>query len=481
MEPSPPSSGPPSEPPNERLSDFGEEPEPEGLDRAERPGGACTVAVVASAGPHALVQRMWLQVVSGPDAGALLSAGGDRAVIGTHDSANIILHDPTVSRFHCELTVADERPTLKDLGSRNGTFVDGVSILQAHLRTGSMITIGRTQLRFEVGSETVKVALSEKDRFGLMVGRSIAMRRAFDALERAAASDATVLLEGETGTGKEVAAESLHLVSGRRDGPFIIVDCGAIPSELLESELFGHEKGSFTGAVSSRDGAFQAANHGTIFLDEIGELSIDLQPKLLRVLERRQVKRVGSSRYAPVDVRVVAATNRNLRSEVNARKFRSDLYYRLAVLEVRLPPLRERPDDLPQLIEHLLSTVASKAADTSFMRTSQFLADVARHTWPGNIRELRNYLERCLAMREPTPLQGSLDEGARPIEGGEGAPLIDVRRPLKEVREAWVQVVERRYLTAILAQHEGNVRAAAQAAGVDRAYFYRLLWRHGLK
>jgi DNA-binding NtrC family response regulator len=310
-----------------------------------------------------------------------------------------------------------------------------------------------------------------------MVGRSVAMRRAFALLERAAASDATVLFRGETGTGKEAAAESIHAESRRAGGPFIVVDCGAIPSELLESELFGHEKGSFTGASSARDGAFLAAHGGTLFLDEIGELDLELQPKLLRALERREVKKVGQNRYIPVDVRVVAATNRDLKEEVNARRFRADLYYRLAVLDVVLPPLRERADDLPMLVEHLLGALGDSAREpgTEFVRSPGFLADLQRHRWPGNVRELRNYLERCVALRERAPIEDGLSTGAG------ASPEVDISLDLREARERWTEVFEREYLKRLLDHHRGNVSAAARAAGFDRIHFYRLLWKRGLK
>jgi transcriptional regulator with PAS, ATPase and Fis domain len=414
-------------------------------------------------------------VTAGPDSGKAATSAGERAVIGTHETADLVLTDRTVSRFHCEITLSEGKAVLRDLGSRNGTLVDGVSVMQAHLRSGSSLTLGRTQVRFDLGTDHVKIPLSTRESFGLMVGRSPAMRAVFAVLERAATSDATVLLEGETGTGKEAAAESIHRESTRRDGPMVVVDCGAIPPDLLESELFGHERGAFTGAVQARQGAFEAASGGTIFLDEIGELSADLQPKLLRALERREVKRVGSNKYEPVDVRVIAATNRNLRAEVNARKFRSDLYYRLAVLEVRLPPLRERGEDIASLVEHILTSLeAADKPEAKLLRTPEFYAELGRHTWPGNVRELRNYVERCLALREQQPIV----HGERSAEMG---LTVDVSQPLKVARESWTRAFERRYLEEILGRSNGNVTAAARAAGVDRIYFYRLLWRHGLR
>jgi len=312
-----------------------------------------------------------------------------------------------------------------------------------------------------------------------MVGRSQAMQSVFDVLGKACTSDATILLEGETGTGKEVSAEAIHKGSTRRDKPFLVVDCGAMPPNLLESELFGHERGAFTGAVSSRQGVFEAANGGTVFLDEIGELSIELQPKLLRVLERREVRRVGTNNHVPVNVRLIAATNRSLREQVGAQKFRSDLFYRLAVVEVKLPPLRERLPDLPALVEHIVrnfGTVDETALET--VRSPAFLGALAEHSWPGNIRELRNYLERCVALHDFAPPR-STGSGPVPIPGPESA--VNIGQPLREAREAWVSTFERRYLEELLRQHENRVSAAARAAGVDRIYFYRLLWKHGLR
>ena len=303
------------------------------------------------------------------------------------------------------------------------------------------------------------------------------MQTVFDLLGKASGSDATIMLEGETGTGKEVSAEAIHKGSPRRDKPFLVVDCGAMPPQLLESELFGHERGAFTGAVSSRQGVFEAANGGTVFLDEIGELAIDLQPKLLRVLERREVRRVGTNNHVPVNVRLIAATNRSLREQVAAHKFRSDLYYRLAVVEVKLPPLRERLADLPALVEHIVRNLGQVDDEAlASVRSPQFLGALAEHNWPGNIRELRNHLERCVALHDFAPPRGA---GAVSVPGPESA--VNIGQPLREAREAWVSAFERRYLEELLRQHENRVSAAARAAGVDRIYFYRLLWKHGLR
>src|SRR5262244_916360 len=348
---------------------------------------------------HTLVRRVHLAVLSGPDAGRTYDSTRERVVIGTHASADLALSDRTVSRFHCELFMDEGQVRIRDLRSRNGTRIDGIPVLDAYLPPGATLLLGGTKIKFDPQSDMVKIPLSERSRFGILVGQSIPMRAIFATLERAAIKDVTVLIEGETGTGKEAAAESIHRESPRRDAPFVVVDCGAIPSDLLESELFGHERGAFTGAVSEREGAFEAAHGGTIFLDEIGELAPELQPKLLRALERRSIKRIGANAYHPIDVRIVAASNRDLQAAVNARQFRADLYYRLAVVKVRIPPLRERPDDLPLLVDEMLAHLgAQERAEAKLMRTFEFRAELARHSWPGNVRELRNYIESCLAL-----------------------------------------------------------------------------------
>jgi two-component system response regulator GlrR len=331
-------------------------------------------------------------------------------------------------------------------------------------------------LRFDFSSESNKLPLSEHTRFGSLVGTSVAMRGCFALLERAATRDVTVLLEGETGTGKSQAAQALHQASARRDKPFLVVDCGAIPSNLLESELFGHEKGAFTGAVGRREGAFEEAQGGTIFLDEIGELPAELQPKLLRVLESREIRRVGSNTWQPVDVRLIAATHRDLRAEVNAGRFRSDLFFRLAVLRIPMPSLRQRPEDLPLMVEQILSSLRADPERTGALRTPEFIARLQHAAWPGNVRELRNYLERCLVFEEVLAISEEEKE-VRPS----GALEVDPSQPYAEQRRLFTDDFERRYLRALLERHQGKVALAATAAGVDRVHLYRLLRRHGIK
>jgi len=299
----------------------------------------------------------------------------------------------------------------------------------------------------------------------------VGMRAAFALLERAAASDATVLIEGETGTGKEGAARGLHDGSTRRSGPFVVVDCGAIPAELLESELFGHERGAFTGASAARAGAFEEADGGTIFLDEIGELPLDLQPKLLRAIEHRQIRRVGSNLHKTVDVRLVAATHRDLRADVNDGRFRPDLYFRLAVVRINLPPLRERPEDIPLLVERIVDGLVDDPAARAPLLDGALVTALQRGAWAGNVRELRNHLERCLVLGGPVPLAAP-----GPVVGA-----VDGRIPYAEARQRALDEFERRYLEDLLRRHDGKVASAARAAGVNRAYLYRLLQRHGLR
>ncbi|HEY0476315.1 MAG TPA: sigma 54-interacting transcriptional regulator [Kofleriaceae bacterium] len=432
-----------------------------------------TEALTSSQQVRAVVRECRLtRLDDGRDAAPFLFAA-ERIVIGADPKADLVVDDGAMSKFHCEIRIREGAAVVRDLGSRNGTLVDRVPVIEAPLRDGALLSLGRTQLRFNIGTRQVELLLSSRERFGRLLGRSAAMRAAFVVLEAAAASASTVLLLGESGTGKDLAAESIHLESARRDGPFIVVDCGAIPANLLEAELFGFEAGAFTGATAQRIGAFEAADGGTILLDEIGELALDLQPKLLRAIERREIQRIGGAQRIATDVRIIAATNRNLRQEVNARRFRSDLYFRLAVLVVTLPPLRDRAPDLPLLVAAVLDDLhAGDSAMATALRGGELLPELLRHGWPGNVRELRNYVESCLVRQDPAA-------PTAPLTTGE--PEIDITLPLRDVRERWVRHVERRYLEQLLVLHGNNVSAAARAAGIDRVHLHRLLSRAGLR
>ena len=426
-------------------------------------------ATVKAEGAY-LVSKFTLTAVEGDSDGATWESTTDRCAIGSHQSNDFVLSDPTVSRFHCELWLDDEGARVRDLGSRNTTRVDGVRVTEGWLRNGSLLRVGRTVLRFDVGQKRNRLAVSEKQEFGTMVGVSVALRTVFAQLEKASQKDVTVMVEGETGTGKEEAAASIHQCSPRAEGPFVVVDCGAIPPNLLESELFGHEAGAFTGAQGRRIGAFEEASGGTIFLDEIGELPLEMQPSLLRVLERREVRRVGSNNYVPVDLRVVAATNRELRREVSAGRFREDLYYRLAVIRVVLPPLRSRPEDIPMLVERILSTLRVDDETAVRLRSPEFVAGLRNGAWPGNVRELRNYLERCTVFEDT--------EGMPAEAVADLSRIVDPSLPYAEARRRVLEQFEGSYAQALVDLHGGNVSKAAREAGMGRSYLHRLLRRH---
>jgi DNA-binding NtrC family response regulator len=430
-------------------------------------------------GDQPAVRRFRLTIVEAPDVGRSWESERDRCSIGSHPSNDLVIDDPTVSRFHCEVRVDASGARVRDLKSLNGTILDGIFIVEAFARGGSVLRLGRAALSFQLTSKHNQLPVSSADSFGGLVGASIAMRQCFALMERSAASDVTVLLEGETGTGKGVAAEAIHRAGARRDQPFVVVDCGAISGNLLESELFGHEKGAFTGAVSRRIGAFEEASGGTVFLDEIGELPSEVQPKLLRALESRQVRRVGSNTYQPVDVRLIAATNRDLRTEVNAGRFRPDLYFRLAVLKIVLPPLRERPEDLPLLVERMLAALAVADEAAAPLRDPAFLDALAHSAWPGNGRELRNHLQRCLVLQDALPVDdpdalAGAASGSRPFH-------VDATVPYAEARRRALDEFERMYLVELMRHHDHKVADAARTAQIGRVSLYRLMRRHGVK
>jgi transcriptional regulator with GAF, ATPase, and Fis domain len=426
--------------------------------------------------------RIWsvvLAVVDGPSRGARAQVGSEIGRIGTADGNDLVVADRTVSRFHCEVSVRGNTIVIRDCGSTNGTLIDGVRVREAEIPPGTLVRIGGSAFRVELGEEPAFVEVSGRPAFGELVGSSVEMRRVYAILERLAQTDATVLVQGETGTGKDVLARSLHAASRRADRAFVAVDCGAIPEPLVESELFGHVKGAFTGATSDRRGVFEEADGGTLFLDEIGEMSLALQPKLLRAIESRSIRRVGGTGTRTVDVRIVAATNRSLASSINDGSFREDLYYRLAVVEVRLPPLRARRDDIPVLAAHFFRTFGGTGA-----LPVEFVAGLLGRGWPGNVRELRNYLERSVSLGTIAPPHAPA--AAAPPDLGPVPPdsierFVALHLPLKEARRAWTESFELVYVRAMLKLVGGNVTRAAERAGVSRRFLQRMVARLGIK
>jgi transcriptional regulator with GAF, ATPase, and Fis domain len=409
-------------------------------------------------------------VVRGPEKGQEHRATSTEIIVGTQAACDLRLTDPTVSRSHFSIEARPEGFRLRDLGSTNGTEVSGLRVVEAFIRPGVEIEAGQTRLRFQAIDAPLEIPLHPGDRFGPLLGRSTAMRQVFAFLERAARTESTLLILGETGTGKDLAAEAIHQGSKRAAQPFVVLDCSALPEALIESELFGHEKGAFTGATERRIGVFESAHRGTLFLDEIGELPLELQPKLLRVLERGTVRPVGSNTTRQVDVRVIAATNRDLRAEVNRGNFREDLFFRLSVITVRMPPLRDRPEDVPLLAETFLSQVAPGA-----VLPAGFKDQLATHRWPGNVRELRNAVERAATLGQAWAFSD-----AHPAPAGEDL-AVDPTVPFKQAKQRLVERFERPYLEQLLKMTGGNVSAAARQAQIDRVHLIKLLRRYSLK
>ena len=420
--------------------------------------------------------------------GRVVQLEGGVLRVGTHPSNELVLTDPTVSRFHCRFSLAKDVCRVEDLGSTNGTALEAqggepLRIRDADVAPNTRVRIGNSILRVRSLAPTAQDEVPAWPAYGTLIGTSLPMRRLFALLERVARADCNVLVLGESGVGKELVAAELVSHSARKDGPFVVVDCGAISPNLVESQLFGHVRGSFTGADRDRVGAFEAANGGTVFLDEIGELPLDLQPKLLRVLENGEVRRVGETSTRKSDVRVIAATNRDLEREVNRGRFREDLFYRLSVVTVHVPALRERKQDMELLIQNFLDTLGAKGSKNLF--TEAVIKELAEHDWPGNVRELRNYVERAVVL-ETTSLRPP-PSGRFAGEAGEssGGPVsqrhVDLDVPFKIAKEGLIDEFERAYLTALVAWAGGNMSRAARRAGIDRMYLHRLVQRHGLR
>jgi transcriptional regulator with GAF, ATPase, and Fis domain len=395
-------------------------------------------------------------VVDGPDRGARAISEDDELTIGTAAGTTLRLTDPAVSRHHCAVRACGRGLELRDLGSTNGTHVGELEVVRSYIRSGALMRIGNTTVSVTIRDDEIEHPLAPEGRFGELLGESSAMRRLYPLLARCASSAATVLVLGETGTGKELVAEAIHAASQRRNGPFVVVDCSALPREIAESELFGHVRGAFTGADTTRTGAFEDAAGGTLFLDEIGELPLDLQPLLLRALENHTIRPVGTNTQRSVDVRVIAATNRDLRIEVNAKRFRSDLYYRLNVLRVEVPPLYEREGDIALLAKHFWSEWRPNEP-----LPPALLADLLVQRWPGNVRELRNVVERSALV-------------------GWAPESDDLGMSHAQAKDRAVRQWERHWLERLLVAHSHNLTHAARAARMGRANLRRLIQYHGI-
>jgi DNA-binding NtrC family response regulator len=431
----------------------------------------------------------------------------EEVTLGAMEDNDVVLSDPTVSRYHCKIRQEDTGYVLIDQRSTNGTFINNVRIREAFLSPGCTIQVGQCKLKFNARDEKVDLVPSARDQLGSIIGGHAKMREIYAIIEKIAPTATTMVIEGQTGTGKEVVAQTIHKLSPRVKGPLIVFDCGAVPPNLIESELFGHEKGSFTGAVMTRQGLFEMADGGTLFLDELGELPIDLQPKLLRVLEQREIRRVGSSKPIKVDVRIIAATNRDLEDAVRAGRFRQDLFYRLSVVRIKLPPLCERVEDIPLLVSHFLKNQSYNLRPDGSPRVTGVspaaLQAMQAYAWPGNVRELVNAVERAVSFCDGDVIEpADLPDHIRDVRGepgayasghtmearprapeGEAAPrppsdLVSGDMTFKDAKEQWVSSFERDYIISLLKRHGGNISHAAREADIDRKYFRKLMKKY---
>jgi DNA-binding NtrC family response regulator len=407
-----------------------------------------------------------------PD-GKVVPIDVDPVVVGRDAGVQISLTDEEVSAIHCELRAVDHGILVRDLGSTNGTFIGPTRIKEAVITTSTEVTVGRVRLLIEPAAKQ-RVDVGFSDHFGPIVGVSPKMRRVFSILEKVSGTPLSVLILGETGTGKELVAKAIHDASSRKDKPFVVVDCGSIPPTLAESLLFGHEKGSFTGATERRKGALSEANEGTLFLDELGELPVDLQPKLLRALSERQVKRVGGSSFEPIDVRVLAATRRDLGAEMNAGRFRSDLYFRIAQVRLELPSLRERLQDLPLLVEDICKRVDRMEQAPTVV--SWIEHRMASHDWPGNVRELVNVASVAATLADtPDAIDDVLTLAREPRE-----TAAQPSTAFSEAKRTAVAAFERDYFTALAKRAKGNVSEMARQSGMERHHVRAYLRKYGV-
>jgi DNA-binding NtrC family response regulator len=421
------------------------------------------------------VRTVVIDVTEGASRG--LRWEGEQGTLGTAQDNALVLSDETVSRYHLRVSAVADGIRVTDLGSTNGTFFGELRIEECIVPSGTVLRLGRTSIALGAGVPAI-VELYDEDRLGPLRGQTQVMRRLMGQVRRAAQSNVAVLFIGESGTGKELLARAVHDASPRANAPFVTIDCGAVTPTLVASDLFGHEKGAFTGATQAKRGAFEDADGGTLFIDEVGELPPEVQTMLLGALERRRFCRVGGRKEISVDVRVVAATNRDLRKEVNSGLFRLDLYYRLAVVSLEVPPLRERAADIPLLVEHLAREEGHLRSIAELI-SEETMARLVRHRWPGNVRELKNYVQATVAMGEPMALGD--DTHANTSEELRRGLSQFIDQPYAEARSRLLLAFERQYLERLMAATHGNVAQAARESGMARSHLNDLLRRHGIR
>lgn len=444
-----------------------------------KPHEEATQALEPESGPVRL-RRMCMAVAQGTSAGTWVTIDKDTFIVGKAPSCDLILADPTVSRQHLCIERHGDSYVIRDMGSTNGTAVDGTWVKVAFLTPGARVTAGNVEMVFQPVYESPGPGGPLSSAFGGLIAASPSMKAIMGLLRKATASNTTLLLRGETGVGKSALARAIHEEGPRRHEAFVVFDCGSVAPTLIESELFGVVKGAFTGAVQSRPGVCEMANRGTLFLDEIEELPVELQTKLLRVIEEKEVRRLGATKPTELDLQIVAACKVDLYKAAEQGRFRQDLYYRIAVIDVEVPPLRDRREDIPILCDHFLKE--SRGPHTWARLTPTLREQLESYSWPGNLRELRNVLDRLQAIgpdglpviaRPGTPLEED------PVSG---LPIsFDLNRPFKEAKEELIDAFEREYLEKLIGRSGGRIAPAAREAGLNRKYFYDLLRKHGLQ
>ncbi len=442
------------------------------------------------------LRKAKLVVVEGPDEGTEFDISKNKTFVGRAAINDITLSDSSVSSTHFEVKAEENGFLLKDVGSTNGTHLGGCRVKEVWIEPNVSFSAGNSTFKIQSSEEFIEIPLSEDEHFQGVIGRSVAMREVFALLAKIAPSELTCMIEGDTGTGKERAARAIHDASRRSKKPYVVLDCSSIPKDLMESYVFGHEKGAFTGAVGQHKGAFEQAHGGTLFMDEIGELDITLQPKLLRVLENREFKRVGGTQTNRADVRVIAATNRDLRHMVNEGTFREDLYFRLSVINVNLPSLAERPDDIPLLVDTFVDQIIAKRPDLVKPRlTADALDLLLTYDWPGNVRELKNVVDRAVSLatdniinRSDLQLRGKINPSGGSTQSTKAISLrdepstaVDLSVPYKEAKQVVVDRFEVAYLTVLMEKFNGNISRASKDTGLTRYHLRELLKKHGLK
>jgi len=424
------------------------------------------------------VKGLCVDVLKGQEKGRSVTARSDTLSVGTARDNDLVLTDSTVSRYHLELSARDDGIRVIDHGSTNGTMIGNARVERATVRSGTILRLGRTHLRVSDGG-SVTVATVDSGHVGELWGKTDVMRRLMAEIERVAASEVPVLLIGESGTGKELIARALYELGPRQQAPFVTVDCASLLPNLVASELFGHERGAFTGASDRHIGAFERAQGGTLFLDELGDLPLALQPTLLGALERRTFRRVGGTEDLPFDARVIGATHHDLRSAVNAKTFRLDLYYRLAVVTLHVPPLRERAADVPLLVEHFLRRFGYRGPVADVVPPDK-MQELCGYRWPGNVRELRNLVESSLALGQFVSMDTDRGTEASAVHSSGSTTADLIALPYKEARAECVNRFEAEYLSHWLIKAGGNISRAARLAGMDRSHLSNLLHRHRL-